>query len=96
MGRAGKSYPKEFRLDAARLVIEQGYSLKEAAGKLGVSSWSIGNWVRQFRSTGELEGMTSNMTPDDELRELRKQNRQLRLENEILKKAAAYFAKESL
>jgi transposase len=91
-----KRYPKDFKLDAVRLVLEHGYSLKEAGDKLGVSSWSVGHWIRQFRGTGELDGMLSKMTPGDELRELRKENRQLRLENEILKKAAAYFAKESL
>jgi transposase len=91
-----KRYPKELKLDAVRLVLEQGYSLKEAGEKLGVSSWSIGGWIRKFRSTGELDGMTTKMTPVEELRELRKENRQLRMENEILKKAAAYFAKESL
>jgi transposase len=91
-----KRYPKEFKLDAIRLVLEQGYSLKEAGDKLGVSSWSVGNWIRQFRGTGELDGMMTKMSPGDELRELRKQNKRLRLEVEILKKAAAYFAKESL
>lgn len=91
-----KRYPKDFKLDAVRLVLEQGYGLKEAGDKLGVSSWSIGNWIRQFRSSGELDGMMTKMTPGDELRELRKENRQLRMEVEILKKAAAYFAKESL
>lgn len=91
-----KRYSKEVKLDAVRLVLEQGYSLKEAGVRMGVSSWSIGNWLRQFRSTGELDDMTGKMSPADELKELRRQNRQLRLENEILKKAAAYFAKESL
>jgi transposase len=91
-----KRYPKEFKLDAIRLVLEQGYSLKEAGDKLGISSWSVGNWIRQFRGTGELDGMMTKMSPGDELRELRKQNKRLRLEVEILKKAAAYFAKESL
>jgi transposase len=91
-----KRYPKEFKLDAIHLVLEQGYSLKEAGDKLGISSWSVGNWIRQFRGTGELDGMMTKMSPGDELRELRKQNKRLRLEVEILKKAAAYFAKESL
>lgn len=49
-----KRYTKEFRLEAARLVVEQGYTLAEAADRLGVSGWSIGNWIRKFRQTGEL------------------------------------------
>jgi|WetSurMetagenome_2_1015567.scaffolds.fasta_scaffold234401_2 transposase len=91
-----KRYPKEFKLDAVRLVLEQGYSLKEAGEKLGVSSWSVGEWIRKFRGSGELDVMMTKMSSGDELHELRKENRQLRLEVEILKKAAAYFAKESL
>jgi transposase len=92
-----KRYAREFKLDAVRLVLEQGYSLKEVGSKLGVSSWSVGHWIRQLRDRGELEGMTGKTsTPGDELRELRKENQRLRMEVEILKKAAAYFAKESL
>ena len=90
-----KRYPKDFKLDAVRLVLEHGYTLKEAGDKLGVSSWSIGNWIRQLRGTGELDGTKPNMSPADELKELRKENKRLRLEVEILKKATVYFAKES-
>jgi transposase len=91
-----KRYSKDVKLDAARLVIEQGYTLKEAGAKVGASPWSVRDWIDKFRSTGELDEMTSKMSPADELKELRKQNKELRLELEILKKAAAYFAKESL
>ena len=49
-----KRYTKEFRLEAARLVAEQGYILNEAAQRLGVSGWSISNWIRKFRQAGAL------------------------------------------
>jgi len=91
-----KRYDKEFRLGAARLVVEQGYSQAEAARQLGVSAWSIGRWIGHFRASGELPSDGEPMPEADEMKALRKQVKRLQMENEILKKAAAYFAKESL
>ena len=91
-----RKYSKEFKLQASRLVTEQGYSYQQAAKKLGTTGWSIRNWVLKFRQTGELPAQTETQPKTDELRQLRKELSQLRMENEILKKAAAYFARESL
>lgn len=88
------TYTEEFRLDAARLVVEHGYSCKEAAARLGANSWSVRQWVKKFKATGQLSDARAVVGED--LADLRKENKQLRLENEILKKAAAYFARESL
>jgi len=89
-----KTYDQAFKLDAARLVVEHGYSYKEAAKRLGAKEWSVRQWVKKFRETGELGG--EKMSAGEEMAALRKELRQLQMENEILKKAAAYFAKESL
>ncbi len=91
-----RKYSKEFKLQAARLVTEHGYSYAQAAKRLGTTGWSIRNWVQKFRQAGELPTQNETQHKADELRELRKENAQLRMENDILKKAAAYFAKESL
>jgi transposase len=91
-----RKYSKEFKLQAARLVTEQGYSYTQAAKRLGATSWSIRNWVQKFRQTGELAAQGETQPQADELRELRKENARLKMDNDILKKAAAYFAKESL
>jgi len=91
-----KSYSREFKLQASRLVVEQGYSYNEAARKLGATSWSIREWVKKFRGTGELPPAGQVVPEAEELKRLRKENLNLKVENEILKKAAAYFAKESL
>jgi transposase-like protein len=91
-----KRYDKEFRLGAARLVVDQGYSQSEAARRLGVTVTSIKTWIDQFRSTGELPPAGQVVPEAEELKALRKENKRLQLEVEILKKAAAYFAKESL
>ncbi len=91
-----RKYSKEFKLQAARLVAEQGYSYEQAAKRLGATSWSIRNWVQKFRQSGELPDQSETRPQADELRELRKENARLKMDNDILKKAAAYFAKESL
>ena len=89
-------YSREFKLEAARLVVEHGYTFKEAAGRLGATDWSIRQWVNQFRKTGALSAKGAPQPEADEMRRLRQENKRLQLENDILKKAAAYFAKESL
>ena len=91
-----KRYSKEFKLEAARLVVEHGYTFKEAAKRLGVTDWSIRQWVQKLRQSGQLSPAGTGQPEADELRRLRKENKRLQLETEILKKAAAYFARESL
>jgi transposase-like protein len=91
-----RRYDKEFKLAAARLVVEQGYTQAEAAERLGVSAWSISRWIEKYRATGELSPEGEPQPEAEEMKALRKEVKRLRLENEILKKAAAYFAKESL
>jgi len=91
-----KRYDKDFRLGAARLVVDQGYSQAEAARRLGVTVTSIKTWIDQFRASGELRAADEPSPQAEEIKSLRKENKRLLLEVEILKKAAAYFAKESL
>ena len=91
-----KRYSKDLKQQAARLVTEQGYSFAEAAERLGATAWSIRYWVQKFRQTGQLPPKEQTQPDADELRQLRKELKQLRMENDILKKAAAYFAKESM
>ncbi len=95
MGR-GKRYEKSFKLQAARMAAEHGYSYEDVGKRLDVSAWSVRHWVRQFRASGELPPTETTAPVSDELKTLRDENRQLRLENDILKKATAYFAKDSL
>ena len=87
----------EFKQDAAKLVIEKGYTQQQAADSLGVSLSAIGRWVRAERgpASGSVEKKSVlNLTDQAELIRLRKENEQLRMEREILKKAAVFFAKE--
>lgn len=92
----GKRYDEQFRLGASRLVVEQGYSQSEAARRLGVAATTIATWIERFRQSGHLPPAGQPVPEAEEIKALRKQVKRLQLENEILKKAAAYFAKESL
>lgn len=91
-----KRYSEEFRLQAARLIVEGGTTYHQASQQLGVSDWALRCWVKAFRESGHLPPKGQMVPLAEELKAARRQLAQLRLENEILKKAAAYFAKESL
>jgi len=87
-------YPPQFRAEAVRLVRESGKPMAQIARDLGVSVESLRNWTRQAEiDAGEREGLTT--AEREELTRLRRENRILREEREILKKAAAFFAKET-
>ena len=91
-------YTLEFKKNAAQLVIEKGYTHNQAADSLGISLSARGRWVRAERgpatSVSAEKKSVLNLTDQTELLRLRKENEQLRMEREILKKAAVFFAKE--
>jgi len=92
-----KKYTSEFKQDAVRLVIEQGYKQTEAARNLGIDRGMLARWIKEFQ-TDESEAFRGNgklTTEQEELRRLREDNRRLKMERDILKKATAFFAKES-
>ena len=68
-----RKYSKEFQLQAAKLVAEQGYSYDKAAKRLGTTGWSVRNWVRKFQETGELPSKKQSQPKIDEIRQLRKE-----------------------
>jgi len=90
-------YSREFKADAVKLVIEQGYRCSEVARRLGVCENNVNRWVRDYRQENEPsnENAASRNDLEAELKRLRKENQRLQMEREILKKAAAFFANES-
>lgn len=92
-----KQYTKEFKQGAVQLVTDQGYKRAEAARNLGINAGMLGRWIREYEAD-EAEAFRGNgrrTEEQEELRRLREENRLLKMEREILKKAAAFFAKES-
>jgi len=92
-------YTKEFREEAVKLVMEQNLSVPEVADRLSLPKTTLDHWVKAQKA-GKLTQIGQAYRPltevEVELARLKKENATLQMENEILKKAAAYFAKESL
>jgi transposase len=92
MGR--RTYSREFKVSAVGLVQQQGYTVVQAAKSLGIDPASLRGWVKQFPMDGTPQP-DSAAGIQAELRRLREEVRRLTMEREILKKATAFFAKES-
>ena len=93
--RTRRSFTDDFKAGAIRLVLDEGQSVAAAARVLGLTESSLRNWVEQARAD-RTRGKTGLTTAErEELARLRKENRVLQEERDILKKAAAFFAKQS-
>ena len=88
--RPHKQYPKAFKEEAVALVTEQGYSVAEAAKALGIRANMIYRWKQQQED--EQAGLLLNSEEKAELGRLRRENKRLKMDQEILKKASAFFA----
>ncbi len=97
MGRPTK-YPEQFRKDALALVESSGRPIAEVARSLGISEGTLWNWVRAARDATERAADPDALTESerDELRRLRRQVIELETDTEILRRAAAYFARETM
>ena len=94
--RKKRTFSAEFKAEATRLVLAEGLTVAQAARDLDLTESSLRNWVRQA-NVDAGHGPAGALTSEDqtELRTLRKENKRLRMEREILKKAAVFFAKEN-
>jgi transposase len=93
---AGKyrKFTPEFREEAARMVVETSRPIADVARELGINETSLGNWVRAYREEHAGDEPPLQLSERARLRELERENRELRAKNEFLSKAAAYFAAE--
>ena len=90
---SGKRYSDEFKAEAAKQVIDQGRSVRDVATRLGVSIDSLYGWVREQRKVPQVR--QADVAQVAEMRRLQAELKRVTEERDILKKAAAYFAKES-
>ena len=94
--RVRRSFTDEFKAESVRLVLKEGQSVTQVARDLDLTPSALGKWVEQARADGGKSNRGTLMTDEkEELARLRKENRVLRVERDILKKAAAFFAKEN-
>lgn len=91
------NYTKEFKVKACELVLKDGIKVKTVATKMGISHIMLYRWIDEYKTFGEAAFVGKGKLKPEEakLKKLQKENEELRQQVEILKKAAAYFAKES-
>ena len=92
--RRKQSFSPEFRAEAVRQVIEASRPIAAVARDLGIVEQTLGNWVKAWRDTHAGDEPPLSVLERIRLREAERELREVRLENEFLKKAAAYFAKD--
>ena len=92
-----RQYSKEFKLDAISLVVDQGYSRREAASSLDINAQMLGSWIKEHRAEdGQAFRGNGKQAPEqEEIRKLKAQVKRLEMERDILKKATAFFAAET-
>ena len=90
--RAYKQYSKEYKEEAVAMVLSQGYSVPEAAKSLGIAYNMLYRWKDEIKA--QMDGKLLSTDEREELKQLRKENKNLRMEKEILKKVSAFFARE--
>ncbi len=95
MTKTRRQYNEEFKRETAQLMKTSGKPVAQITRELGINDNVLYRWRRQFRQATSSHGR-SVAELETALKQLRRENRRLKLENEILKKAAAYFAKESM
>ena len=97
MAKQRRTYTREFKVEAVRRITEQGKGLAEVARGLGLGESLLRSWKQALAAGGDqaLPGQGHLPALEEELRRLRAENQRLRMEREILKKATAFFAKES-
>ncbi len=94
--KSRRSYTREFKMEAVRLIIEKGYSIAEASRNLGVEYSVLRRWKKQLSADPQnaFPGKGRLKAPDEELRRLQNELDRVKEERDILKKALAYFAED--
>lgn len=96
MGSTRRKYTDSYKAEAVELVASSGRPIAEIARELGINEGTLGNWVNMAKKRGDLKEKPLDLDGRARLKELEEENRRLKMEREVLKKAAAWFAKESM
>lgn len=96
MAENRRKFSPQFRAEAVQLVVETGKPVAEVARDLGVNDGTLGNWVKAWRDANPEPVADLSPLERAHVKELQDENRKLRMENEFLKKAAAFFARTPL
>ncbi len=96
MGATRRKFTPEYKAEAVGLVINSGRPVAEIARDLGMNEGTLGNWVNMAKKRGDIKEKPLDIDERARLKELEEENRRLKMEREVLKKAAAWFAKESI
>ena len=96
MGATRRKFTPEYKAEAVGLVINSGRPVAEIARDLGINEGTLGNWVNMAKKRGDIKKKPLDIDERARLKELEEENRRLKMEREVLKKAAAWFAKESM
>ena len=91
-----RRHNEEFKREAVKLVTDQGYSVAEAARSLGLYASLVRSWKLKYAPEAQNGAAKMQESEQEELGRLREENRRLRMERDILKKATAFFAREAL
>lgn len=93
-----RTYPREFKVEAVKLVTEKGHSVAEAARSLDISETLLRSWKKEFEKDSEqaFPGNGNRTALDQQLHDLKMENKRLLAERDILKKALACFAREGM
>jgi transposase len=94
LARAKRTFSPQFREQAVKQVIDGSHPIAAVARELGIGDGTLGNWVAAYRREHAGDEPALNVSERERLRQLEREARELRMENEFLKKAAAYFARD--
>lgn len=89
-----RKFSPEFRDEAVKMVIDGNRPVAQIARELGINAGTLGNWVAQYRKAHPAEEEPLSVSERARLRELERENQELKMRNEFLGKAAAFFAQE--
>ena len=96
MGSTRRKFTSEYKAEAVELVVNSGRPIAEIARDLGINEGTLGNWVNMAKKRGDVKEKPLDISEQARLKELEDEVRRLKMERDLLKKAAAWFASQNM